>query len=308
MSFLRKSLLIMCSLLIATAVLVPAGAVHAADQKWINQVWSDYKAFNKKTVDTYNKYQARIEQDYKRFNDKSQAALDELERKVLEDQEHWVQLLNDDYEALSARYADGSLNMRNQLMKYNRYINPGHMGSPMYNYARQANIGMLNSTMWKLDKELNDAFLNSYMWTYREAINPASLNSSAFKFKNTVNESYLNSAMYKLRNASSSSSLNSPMWKYKMGRISKTAAKNEYNKLFKKYTTEMSQSNAVRKKEIADMASSTQKKVEQLYIQTVLSLEEQREKTLQSISDLRKEITGEGLEWEPLFEEEEIKF
>lgn len=307
MTFFRKSLLIVCSLLVATVVLFPAGDVHAADQKWINKVWSDYTAYNKKMVDAYNKYQDRIERDYEKFHDRSHAALDELERKVLEDLDYWSQWLENDLEILRQKY-EGNREMQNALLKYSRYINPGHLGSPMYEYASAANRGMLNSTMWKLNKEMNESYLNSLMWTYRKTIDPSYLNSSAFKFKNNVNESYLNSPMFKLRNASNSSYLNSPMWKYARGRISKAAAQKEYNTLFKKYTTELAQGNAKRKKEIADMASNTEKKLEQLYFETIVALEERRGKSLQIISELRKEIAGEGLKWEPLFDESDIKF
>lgn len=50
MRLVRKSLLTLCSLLLAVSVLIPQTTVHAADQKWMNQVWSEYKSYHKKTV------------------------------------------------------------------------------------------------------------------------------------------------------------------------------------------------------------------------------------------------------------------
>ena len=46
------------------------------------------------------------------------------------------------------------------------------------------------------------------------------------------------------------------------------------------------------------MATGTQKKIGELYKETVITLETRREEALKSISDLRTEITGEGLQWE----------
>ncbi|VTR54018.1 Uncharacterised protein [Actinobacillus pleuropneumoniae] len=48
MRLMRKSLLTLCSLFLAVSVLVPLTTVDAADQKWINQVWSEYKSYNKR--------------------------------------------------------------------------------------------------------------------------------------------------------------------------------------------------------------------------------------------------------------------
>lgn len=51
---------------------------------------------------------------------------------------------------------------------------------------------------------------------------------------------------------------------------------------------------------IAETAASADRKIQQLYLETVSALEKHRNETLQSISDQRKKITGEGLTWEPL--------
>ncbi|WP_235439757.1 hypothetical protein [Paenibacillus sp. DMB20] len=48
------------------------------------------------------------------------------------------------------------------------------------------------------------------------------------------------------------------------------------------------------------MESGTKRKLEELYLATIKGLEDQRENSLQAVSELRKKITGEGLEWKPL--------
>lgn len=299
--FMRKSLVLICSLLLAASALMPLTTVHAADQKWIDQVWKDYKAYNKKTVNAYNNYQKQIDNQYKKFYDASHASLDQLEQKVLEDQKLWNEKLEADLEQLESRY-EGNRDIQAKLREYGRVINPYHMSSPMWKYATAAKRHYLNSTMWKLDKEMNENYLNSMMWTYKKSITPTYLNSSAWKMATNVNENYLNSPMWKLKNGSSSSYLNSPIWKYDKGKISKAAAKTQYSKLFKAQTAALSKSNAAIKREIATMANNTQNKLGELYTESVRSLEAQREETLKRISELRAEITGEGLSWEPLLD------
>lgn len=302
MRLMRKSLLTLCSLLLAVSVLVPLTTVHAADQKWINQVWSEYKSYNKKTVNAYNNYQKQADKKYKAFYNASHASLDQLEKKVLEDQKQWDEKLRADLEQLKLKY-EGNRDLRDKLAQYERFINPSYLNGPMWKYANAANRNYLNSTLWKLSKEMNEDYLNSWMWTYKKTITPSYLNSSAWKFSKTVSESYLNSPMWKLRNGSSTSYLNSPMWKYKQGKISKATAKSQYGKLFKEQTTAISKGNAARKSEIKKMASGTQKNIDELYKETVVILETRREEALKSISDLRIEIAGEGLKWEALLVE-----
>ncbi|WP_036671081.1 MULTISPECIES: hypothetical protein [Paenibacillus] len=302
MRLMRKSLLTLCSLLLAVSVLVPLTTVHAADQKWINQVWSEYKSYNKKTVNAYNNYQKQVDKKYKAFYNASHASLDQLEKKVLEDQKQWDEKLRADLEQLKLKY-EGNRDVKDKLTQYERLINPSYLNGPMWKYAKAADRGYLNSTLWRLSKEMNEDYLNSWMWTYKKTITPSYLNSSAWKFSKTVSESYLNSPMWKLRNGSSSSYLNSPMWKYKQGKISKATAKSQYSKLLKEQTTAISKGNAARKSEITKMASGTQKKIDELYKETVVILEARREEALKSISDLRIEIAGEGLQWEALLVE-----
>lgn len=302
MRLVRKSLLTLCSLLLAVSVLIPQTTVHAADQKWMNQVWSEYQSYNKKTVNAYNTYQKQADKKYQQFYDESHASLDQLEKKVLEDQKQWDEKLQADLDQLKLKY-EGNRDLKDKLTQYERFINSSYLNSPMWKYANAANRHYLNSTLWKLSKEMNEDYLNSLMWTYKKTINPGYLNSSAWKFNKTVSETYLNSPMWKLRNGSSTSYLNSPMWKYKHGKISKATAKSQYSKLFKEQTTAISKSNAARKSEIEKMASGTQKKIAELYKETVITLETRREEALKSISDLRIEITGEGLQWEALLVE-----
>ncbi|OME92845.1 MULTISPECIES: hypothetical protein [Paenibacillus] len=302
MRLVRKSLLTLCSLLLAVSVLIPQTTVHAADQKWMNQVWSEYQSYNKKTVNAYNTYQKQADKKYQQFYDESHASLDQLERTVLEDQKQWDEKLQADLDQLKLKY-EGNRDLKDKLAQYERFINPSYLNSPMWKYANAANRHYLNSTLWKLSKEMNEDYLNSLMWTYKKTIDPDYLNSSAWKFNKTVSETYLNSPMWKLRNGSSTSYLNSPMWKYKHGKISKATAKSQYSKLFKEQTTAISKSNAARKSEIEKMASGTQKKIGELYKETVITLETRREEALKSISDLRIEITGEGLQWETLLVE-----
>ncbi|MCM3785454.1 hypothetical protein M3231_21005 [Neobacillus mesonae] len=294
---------LVCSLLVTLLALLPAQDAFAADQKWINQVWSDYKAYNKKTVNAYNAYQKQADKVYKQLNDKSSSDLDELEQKVLKDQEEWVQQLEADLEQLKLKYG-GSTELADELAKYERYINPSYLNSPMYTYTKAADRNYLNSTMWRLSKALDENYLNSLMWKYSRTIDSNYLNSSAWKFKNTVDENYLNSPMWKLRNGSDKNYLNSPIWKYSKGKISKATAKSSYNKLFKAQTAASAKSNAQRKQEISDIAASTKTKVAEIYNGSVQSLEQQREETLRSISELRKSISGEGLVWEPLLTEQ----
>ena len=91
-------------LLLAVSVLFPQTTVHATDQKWMNQVWSEYKSYNKKTVNAYNNYQKQVDKKYKVFYDASHASLDQLEKTVLEDQKQWDEKLQADLDQLKLKY------------------------------------------------------------------------------------------------------------------------------------------------------------------------------------------------------------
>lgn len=297
--FLYRFMLMVCAFLLASAAILPASVVDAADQKWIKQVWSGYKAYNNKTVNAYKTYQKQIDKNYKQFYDSSNAALDALESKVHEDQRFWIEKLEADYKQLDQQYGNNR-ETANDLRKYRSYISSTNLNSPMWKYSIAASRSHLNSTLWKLDKALTDTHLNSYMWTYRQTISPTHLNSAAWNMRNNVTDTHLNSYMWILRNSSSDTSLNSPMWKYRTGTLSKTQAKKQYDKSYKELTTALANYNTARKKEIASMADSTEKKVNELHQRTVQALEDQREQTLKDISELRTKIAGEGLQWEPL--------
>ncbi|OOC59466.1 hypothetical protein [Paenibacillus ihbetae] len=299
MRFMRKWLLMVCGLLFAVSSMMPLTTAHAADQKWINQVWNDYKAYNKKTVNAYNNYQNQMDKQYKQFYEASHASLDQLEKTLLDDQKLWNEKLEADLEQLKAKY-EGNRDIQDKLREYAREINPTSMRSSMWKYVSEAKRHYMSSTLWKLDKEMSDTYLNSMMWTYKKTITPTYLNSAAWKMAKNVNEHYLNSPMWKLKNGSNAHYLNSPIWKYKKGQISKSAAKSQYSKLFKTQTAALSKSNAALKQQITAMASGTEKKLGELYADSVKSLEAQREETLSRISKLRAEITGEGFTWEPL--------
>lgn len=298
-TLLYKFLLVACAILIASAAILPVSAADAADQKWIKQVWSGYKAYNLKTVTAYKAYQKQVDKNYKQFYDASQAALNELESKVLSDQKRWNEILETDLLQLEQLYGSSQA-MADDLRKYRNYISPTYLNSPMWKYSKEASRAYLNSKMWKLDKELSDTYLNSYMWTYRKTISPTYLNSAAWKMKNNVSETYLNSHMWKLRNGSNDTYLNSPIWKYRQGKLSKAQAKKQYDKLYKEQTTALANYNTARKKEVTNMANSTKKKVNDLHLQTIKALEAQRAETLKEISELRMKLAGEGLKWEPL--------
>lgn len=174
--------------------------------------------------------------------------------------------------------------LASDLQKYGQYIDPDFMNSPMNKYATASKRDWLNSAMWNLHRSLDEHYLNSMMWKYHNAINPA----------------YLNSPMWKLKNGSSKSYLNSPMWKYAYGKISKTSAKQQYDKLYKEQTAIISKNSAVYKEAIAGVAAGTGKQAAKIQLETAEALEAQREETLKQISELRMKISGEGLSWEPL--------
>lgn len=298
--YLYRFLLVAAMLIFAASTFIPISTADAAaDQKWIKQVWSGYTSYNQKTVNAYKAYQQQIDKTYKQLYDTNQIALKELERKVLEDQKRWNEKLKADLKDIEKLY-ENNRDKTSDLRRYRNYISPTYLKSPMWNYTKEASRTYLNSAMWKLDKELSDTYLKSYMWTYNKTISPTYVQSAAWKMKNNVSDSYVQSYMWKLRNASSESYVQSPIWKYRLGKITKAQAQKQYNALYKQHTEALANYNAARKKEITNMANSTKKKVDNLFIETKEALEKQREETLLEISEARIELTGEGLKWEPL--------
>lgn len=299
-AWFSKSMRITCGLLLAAAALLPAASAHAADDQWIAQVWKEYTAYNKKTVDAYESYLKQTERAYQQFYDDSHRKYEEMMAHVHADQKEWHEKLEADLKELQERYGDDK-NVKSKLRQYSNDINPNFLNSPMWKYEVGGNPNYLNSTMWKLNKALNENYLESLMWTYSKTINPNYLNSSMWKYSKTVNENYLNSPMQKLKKGSSEHHLGSPIQKYSKGKLTKTQAKKLYAELKKEQTANVSKGVAASKKAIAELAASTEKEIGALHTQTVQLLEKQREESLQAISDLRKEICGEGLQWEPLF-------
>lgn len=298
-AFPRKSWLLALSLLLVSLAFLPAGSAQAADSKWISQVWSKYETYNKKTVASYDAYMKKTTDTYNAYFKEQNDRLAELERIVLEDQKQWNERLGADLAELEERYGDDR-ELKQELKEYERDINPNLLSSPMGLYTRAANRNLLSSTLGVYARALNENLLSSYMAEYKKAVNPNNLSSPANSLKKTVSDSYLSSPMNTLMKSSSTNYISSPIYKYSRGKISKTKAQQEYNKLYKKYTEQISKDTAAHKKEIAETAASADRKIQQLYLETVSALEKQRNETLQSISDQRKKITGEGLAWEPL--------
>ncbi|RRJ67449.1 hypothetical protein EHV15_06800 [Paenibacillus oralis] len=298
-AFPRKSWLLALSLLLVSLAFLPAGSARAADSKWMGQVWSKYETYNKKTVANYDAYMKKTTDTYNVYLKEQNDRLAELERIVLEDQKQWNEWLEADLAELEERYGDDR-ELHAELNQYERAVNPNSLSSDMGLYTRAANRNSLTSTLGVYARALNENVLTSYMAEYKKAVNPNNLTSPAYALKKTVSDSYLTSPMYMLMKNSGTDYLTSPIYKYSRGKISKTKAQQEYSKLYKNYTAQISKNSAAYKKEIAETAASADRKIQQLYLETVSALETQRNETLQNISDKRKEITGEGLTWEPL--------
>ncbi|WP_082926747.1 hypothetical protein [Paenibacillus tuaregi] len=298
-SFLRKGMLLGLCLLLMMVIFMPAGPVQAADSKWINQVWSNYKAYNKKTVAAYNNYMDQQTQTYNTYLKTQNDRLAELERIVLEDQNKWNEKLEADLADLQKRYGDNR-DLRSELNEYARNINPNSLSSPMGIYTREANRNSLSSTMGTFARAINENSLSSYMGDYKRAISPNLLSSPAYALNKTVSDSYISSPMYALMKNSSTSYITSPIYAYSRGKISKTKAQQQISKLYKELTAKIAKDIARYKQQIANTASSSENKIQDLYLKTVRALEAQRNASLQNISDQRKKICGEGLTWEPL--------
>ncbi|CAH1198815.1 hypothetical protein [Paenibacillus sp. JJ-223] len=296
---LRRGGLLALSLLLMSLALLPAGSAQAADSKWINQIWDKYKAYNKKTVSNYNAYMKKATDTYKAYLQKQNSRLDELESIVLEDQKKWNEWLKEDLAKLTEKYGDNR-ELRDALNQYERDINPNSLSSPMGLYSRAANRNSLSSTMGIYDRAINENALTSYMAEYKKAVDPDSLTSPAFALKKTVSDRYLTSPMYLLMKNSSTDYLTSPLYRYSIGKISKSKAQQQYSKLYKDYTAQISRDTAAYKKEIAEKVASADLKIQKLYLETIQALEKQRNATLQNISDQRKKMGEEGLTWEPL--------
>ncbi|MDR0271129.1 MAG: hypothetical protein LBJ26_24025 [Paenibacillus sp.] len=297
---IHKPLLTIFCLMVALVMVLPSGAANAAaDTKWINQVWNDYTAYNKKITVSYNKYQQQIDASYKEYLKQYTARMNDLESKVLADQKQWNDQLQADLDMLQKKYGDNQTKA-GDLRTYEHAINPKYLNSPMNCYVTKANRNFLNSTMWEYAVALNENFLNSETWEYHKDINSNYLNSPAFKYKNAVNENFVNSPMQTLKAASNKDYVNSPIWKYKLGKISKTKAMQDYTKIYKEQTAKLTEDITTYKQAIANRAAVTRKNLDALHEKSVNDLEKQREETLQSISDLRAKVCGEGLSWQPL--------
>ncbi|WP_228101363.1 hypothetical protein [Paenibacillus donghaensis] len=296
---IHKFLLPILGLVTALVMVLPSGSAHAADTKWINQVWNDYKAYNKKITEAYKADQQQMDANYKEYLKQYTDRMNSVENKVLADQKEWNEKLQADLTKLQEQYG-GSREKADDLRKYKQMINPKFMDSPMNRYATQANRNFLNSTMWEYSKALNENFLNSKTWKYKKDINPNFLDSPAFKYKNAVNENFLNSPMQKLKMASSKDYVNSPMLRYNIGKISKTKAQQEYAKIYKEQTANLAAIIKSNKQAIANTEAETRKELDALHEKSVDDLEKQREETLRSISEMRARICGEGLSWQPL--------
>lgn len=294
-----KPLLTVLSLAVALVMIVPAGSASAADSKWINKVLADYKAYNQKVTSSYKNYQEQIDASYNQYLTQYTATMTELETKVLSDLKQWDEKLEADYNELKEKYGDDR-SKTSALRTYDRYINQNFRGSPMNLYATEANRNYRDSTMWVYNKALNENFIDSKTWRYSKAINPNYLDSAAFKYSKAVNENYYDSPMQRLKHASSKNFYGSPIYQYSRGKISKTKAQQEYAKIYKKQTERLNAIVAKSKQDIANRAAVTRQELDLLHAKSVDVLEQRREEALKKISDLRIEICGEGLTWQPL--------
>lgn len=298
-TFLRKGALLALSFLLMALAFLPAGSVQAADNKWIKQVWSKYEAYNTKTVDAYDSYMLQLTNKYNTYLKGQNDQLAELESIVLEDQKKWNEKFAADLAELKKRY-EGNRDLRSALNDFDRAINPNSLSSAMGLYTRAADRSLLNSTMGIYDRAIDDSVISSYMAEYKKATNPNSIGSSAYSLHKTVSDNFISSPMYELMKSSSTNYVSSPVFDYSRGKISKAKAQKQYSKLYQQYTAQISRDMAKYKQEISRTAQTSELNIQALYLKTVSALETQRNETLQSISDLRKKISGEGLTWEPL--------
>lgn len=286
-------------LLLGGMTLLQVSTAEAADSKWIKQVWGEYQSYHKKTVDAYTNDQRQMEKVYQQFYNQSHQAFSALKEKVHADQAYWNEKLTTDLSELKEKYGSNR-ELADVLKEYERNISPNRSDSLMWKYVKESNPNYTDSMLWMYSTSINESYLNSSMWTYNKAINPRYLNSPGWKYSNAVNENYLNSPMWKLKNDSNSNYLNSPMWKYKYGKLSKEKAKKSYTALRKKHIKAVSAAAAANKKAIQATLERVRKEIGELHAASVRGLEQERENALLKLSELRKTICGEGLEWKPL--------
>ncbi|MBD8499993.1 hypothetical protein [Paenibacillus arenosi] len=298
----RKSWLAVavCSMLAALFVMLPvAQAAVVADTQWMQQVWDEYRVYNKKTAAEYGSYQDSIDDDYRKYFERSHQQYEQLLVKVKQDLQKWDNYFEADIKALKKKYSKNKKMMK-KIESYERAVDQGRLHEAMNKYARACNPDVLHSLMWTYDAAIDEDRLHSSMWKYNRDIDPDVLHSSAWKLSNTVDEDHLHGPMWKLKRGSDKDTLHSPVWKHNRGDSTLEEAKKQYAELHEGEVKAVTDDSADAKEAIALTIKRTSTDISVQSTATIRGLEKQREASLKEVSELRRKITGKGFTWKPL--------
>ena len=273
--------------------------VFAANQKFIDQVKTEYTTYESKTSQEYENYQQSTTKEFEQYQKDELNSFGLFANQTKQDTQRLDQELSKDLDSLKKRYS-GNSSYDTRLRDYENKINPNYLGSPTQQYVNCTNPNYLNSFMMQYKNAVNQNYLDSPMMKYKNAVNENYLNSPMMQYKNAVNENYLNSPMSKLKNGSNENYLNSIMNQYSRGKLAQQEAGNQWRALFQKENQAIQTIKNQSTASIQQIKNASEDAILKQKYETVNGILQQRAQTLETINELRTEYFGEGFSFEAL--------
>lgn len=275
------------------------GNVFAANQKFIDQVKTEYTTYESKASLEYENYQQSTTKEFEQYQKDELNSFGLFANQTKQDTQKLDQELSKDIESLKERFG-GNSSYGTKLRDYENKINPNYLGSPMQQYVNSTNPNYLNSLMMQYKNAVNQNYLDSPMMKYKNAVYENYLNSPMMQYKNAVNENYLNSPMSKLKNGSNEHFLNSIMNQYSRGKMGQQEASNQWRALFQKESQAIQTMKSQSTASIQQIKNASEDAILKQKYETVNGILQQRAQTLQTINEIRTDYFGEGLSFEAL--------
>jgi vacuolar-type H+-ATPase subunit E/Vma4 len=288
--------LLLSSLALTLFLAATPQPVSAAEDAFINEIEKQYSDFEKKHKDIYDAYLKNERHLYNTYKQQMESVFNELEKLAFEDLELLTSTMDKDIQQLKKKYKSNN----SALREYIRSSNKDLIGAPMYQYKYQMSAGYIGSPMDNFETHLDAGYIGRAMDQYDNTLSPGYIGSALDSYENAVNAGYIGGIMDGIDNQSSTGYVGSIMDSYDNGHSTKEEASKKMAAAFTEAEEDMNNKINETMESVQSQKNSSLQSIRDAWLNAKNSILKQREVAISEASDARKELTGTGIEFDPL--------
>lgn len=295
-SLYRKSKALLGTLAFSVGIAAVPNAVQAADSSFINEVSVAYSQYEQKKKAEYVSFLLSEQTAYQTYYNQKHADYANLLELTRQDLTAMLQKLQSDVIGLRAKYGENN----DALKAYERAIDKDRADSPMDLYEDAIDPDNAGSAMDLIEDSIDQDRADSPMDLYQDAIDPNTADSPMDLYEDAVDPDTADSPMDRYQDEADIHYGGGTMDLYEDGDITKEEAQKRMASVRNTTETALAKQIGDSKNRIRQTKSNTEQQIQQTRASSIQLILKQRDYAIRQISELRKQLTGSGIAFEPL--------